>query len=178
MENYLTNLKKSDMFELIINQIGGVSLVGKDGRYVYVNQPFSEITGYSLEELKGRYVRDFFPDNLMDKVLVTGKSLVSVPYRIQNKNMETVQLISSYYPIWIDGILEGCIFLIVLRNMEQVMELSTNINELMEELSYYRESLTKMRGAKYSVNSIIGKSDQVKSMKKAILQAARTVSTV
>ena len=99
MENYLTNLKKSDMFELIINQIGGVSLVGKDGRYVYVNQPFSEITGYSLEELKGRYVRDFFPDNLMDKVLVTGKSLVSVPYRIQNKNMETVQLISSYYPI-------------------------------------------------------------------------------
>ena len=48
MENYLTNLKKSDMFELIINQIGGVSLVGKDGRYVYVNQPFSEITGYSL----------------------------------------------------------------------------------------------------------------------------------
>ena len=60
MENYLTNLKKSDMFELIINQIGGVSLVGKDGRYVYVNQPFSEITGYSLEELKGRYVRDFF----------------------------------------------------------------------------------------------------------------------
>lgn len=85
MENYLTNLKKSDMFELIINQIGGVSLVGKDGRYVYVNQPFSEITGYSLEELKGRYVRDFFPDNLMDKVLVTGKSLVSVPYRIQNK---------------------------------------------------------------------------------------------
>ncbi len=144
MENYLTNLKKSDMFELIINQIGGVSLVGKDGRYVYVNQPFSEITGYSLEELKGRYVRDFFPDNLMDKVLVTGKSLVSVPYRIQNKNMETVQLISSYYPIWIDGILEGCIFLIVLRNMEQVMELSTNINELMEELSYYRESSTKV----------------------------------
>ena len=48
----------------------------------------------------------------------------------------------------------------------------------MEELSYYLESLTKMRGAKYSVNSIIGKSDQVKSMKKAILQAARTVSTV
>lgn len=35
--------------------------------------------------------------------------------------------------LWIDGTLEGCIFLIVLRNMEQVMELSTNINELMDD---------------------------------------------
>ena len=140
MENYLTNLKKSDMFELIVNQIGGIALVGKDGRYVYVNPLFSEITGYSLEELRGRYVRDFAAENLMDKVLATGKSLVSVPYRIQKKNMETIQLVSSYYPIWIDGTLEGCIFLIVLRNMEQVMELSTNINELMDELNCTQEN--------------------------------------
>ena len=111
MDHLLSHLEKADMFELIVNQIGGVSLVGRDGRYIYVNQPFSEITGYALEELKGRPVRDIFPENLMDKVLATGKSLVSVPYRIQNKNMETVQLISSYYPIWINGTLEGCIFL-------------------------------------------------------------------
>ncbi len=177
-ENYFANLDRADIFELILDKIGGVTLVGRDGRWIYVNNAFTELTGYSRKDLHGQYVRAIFPDSFMYKVLSTGESISNVPFQLKTKGGEVIQLVGSYYPIWDDGVLRGCIFVTFLRNMEQVMELSSNINELLDKLTLYRKSLTEIQGAKYSIDNIIGKSPQIKAMKRTILQAARSASTV
>lgn len=169
---------KERLLEMILNHIGGVTFIDKDGRYVYVNQTFTDITGYTFEELKDRPVTDFFPNSPIDKVLATGKHIFAMPYRIFTKNNETIQLLSSYYPVCENGYIRGCVFLIYLRNMEQMIELNTNIQELMSEIFDAQGSQMVISKERHSVDNIVGNSEAIKNMKKDILRAARTKSTV
>jgi len=58
------------------------------------------------------------------------------------------------------------------RNMIRQMEVLTN------EVDYYKEELSRERGARYGLDSIIGNSAAIARMKNQILQAAKSSSTV
>ena len=49
---------------------------------------------------------------------------------------------------------------------------------MINQIEYYKEELRKIRGAKYSIDNIIGESQEIRKMKELIINAANSNSTV
>jgi PAS domain-containing protein len=57
----------------IADELEGLIVADAEGRYAYVNQRWSSLTGYTFEQVKGRYVRDVVRLSRVDEVLKTQK---------------------------------------------------------------------------------------------------------
>jgi len=58
-----------EITKLIIDHLDGVVITDAQGRYVYVNDTWSEMMGgIKLEDVKGKYVKDLIPDTKIDFV--------------------------------------------------------------------------------------------------------------
>ena len=52
------------------------------------------------------------------------------------------------------------------------------IRDRSREVEFYKKELSRIRGARYSMDNIIGKSDAIQRLKEQIYQAAHSASTV
>ena len=57
----------------ITAELEGLIVTDADGRYIYVNHRWSSLTGYTLDQVKGRYVRDIVRNSRVDEVLKSQK---------------------------------------------------------------------------------------------------------
>jgi len=62
--------------------------------------------------------------------------------------------------------------------MENAIDFSFRINSMATQLEYYQQELKKIRGAKYTIDHIVGDSPEIQELKRKIIQASRTNSTV
>ncbi|HWQ62237.1 MAG TPA: sigma 54-interacting transcriptional regulator, partial [Negativicutes bacterium] len=179
MLTHIGDITDKNLLELIINQLNSVVLTDERGRYVYVNKKWTELMdGLTLEDVRGLYVRDVVPDTKLDVALRTGKVVTGDSVRMKNHRGEQLQLFCTYVPLYDEERIIGCIIHAIVNSMHEAMTFSANMSSILNELTYYREELKKIRGAKYSIANIIGVSTSIKSMKAHIYQSARSVSTV
>lgn len=165
-----------DIFKLIIDQLDGVAITDSLGRYVYVNKSWERYMGLTLDDIKGKYVQDIIPTSKMGEALKTGKKITGNPTPLRSENGE--KGFSSYVPIVREGEIVAGFLHIIFNNMETAINFSDVVNKMSNELRHYQQELRKIRGAKYSIDNIIGKSESIGKMKDQIRKAARSVSTV
>lgn len=178
LQRTLNDFSKLNLFELIINQLEGFIISDEQGRYVFVNQRWSELRGLSLDDVKGLYVHDIVPDTRVDEVLRTGKALSGELIKLQNTRGEELQLLCSYTPLFENGKLIGCFLVTSLRGMDQVMGVYAKTESLLSDLNFYQKELAHVQGAKYSISNIAGNGPAIQALKAAIHQVARSSSTV
>lgn len=172
----ITNLSP-DIAKLIIDHLDGVVITDPQGRYVYVNEAWSDMMGgIKLEDIKGKFVHDIIPDTKIDFVLkskrpVTGHAIIS-------KGPSKTEAFSTYIPILKDGELVAGFIHVIIRGMKGAVDFSSKVNSMLNQIEYYQEELRKIRGAKYSIDNIIGNSKEIRQMKDTIINAARSNSTV
>lgn len=172
-----TGVINTELFKLILEHLDGVVITDPQGRYVYVNQKWSEMMGgVSIEEVRGKYVKEYIPNTKIDYVLKTGE-----PYFgnvIVAKGPDKVEAFSSYLPIFKDGRIVAGFINVIFRGMEGALDFSKKINSMLVKIKYYEEELRQLRGAKYTIDNIIGISPEVRDLKEKIFNAARSNSTV
>lgn len=176
--NLLNDFSREQMFELLIEQLDGFVVADEKGRYVYVSQRWSELVGLALEDIKGLYVHDVMPDTRVDQVLREGKPIHGEVVRVNTRYGEELHLLCSYTPLYRNGALIGCFTVSTLHGMEEMMDFSDRVEELLRELNFYQKELVEIQGARYSIANIVGESERIKTLKAAIHQAARSSSTV
>ncbi len=166
-----------EVLKRIIDQLDCVAITDQEGRYVYVNQSWSDIMGgISLEDIKGKYVRDIIPDTKIHEALQSKKPIIG--HAIKAKGPDRKDAFTSYIPIFKDGeVVAGFIHVIII-GMKSALDFTGKVNRMANQIAYYQQELRKIRGAKYSINNIIGNSTLIKQMKDEIYQAARSTSTV
>lgn len=166
-----------DLLKLIIEQLNSIAITDNKGRYIYVNQSWSDLMGgITLEEISGKYVRDLIPNSRIDEALMTKQPIIGHCIKSVGKNPQEV--FSSYFPIQKDGkVIAGFIFVII-SGLTSAIDFAKNVNTMTKQIKYYQKELKKLRGARYSINNIIGESDQIKELKANIYKAARSFSTV
>ena len=64
----------------ITAELEGLIVTDADGRYIYVNHRWSSLTGYTLDQVKGRYVRDIVRNSRVDEVLKSQKFVSGIMY--------------------------------------------------------------------------------------------------
>lgn len=165
-----------EIYKLIIEQLDVAVVTDKEGRYVYVTKSWEKYYGKTLEEVKGKYVRDVLPSTKIHEALETKRSIIGYPVPIVNKKQE--HGFCNYMPIIKNGEVVAGFIYIIFRDTKTAVDFSKMLNNMMDELNYYQQELRQLRKAKYSIDEIIGESKEIKELKKQIRRAAISNSTV
>lgn len=167
------NMSPGQMREFI-DHLDGLAVLDKDGYYTYVSPGWEEYSGCPAEKAIGRTVWDIFPETHATEVFETGKSL---SYGLVLK--KGTPAFTTYYPRFDSkGNVCGIYLYIVLRSGSSPEELSSHVQALSKQVEYYEKELALERGAKYTLDSIVGESAAIRELKEQIKLAARSSSTV
>lgn len=158
----------------VLAVMDGMAVLDNDGRYIYVSPGWESYTGWRAEDALGRFVCEVIPESHAPEVLRTGERVVS---GLVTKN--NTPAFTTYYPRFdARGNVCGVILLITLRGQEGPDGMEPYMALLSNQLEYYKQELSMVRGARYSMDNIIGESALMQNLRAQIKQAARNQSTV
>ncbi len=167
-----------ELMQRIVNELEGLIITDAEGRYIYVNQRWCTLTGYTLEQVKGRYVRDIVRSSRVDEILQNQKFATGDAVLLNVKTGAEVPVYCSYTPLFTDGKLEGCFVYMIEKNETSTNNIPANIVSLLEELNQKLLIVNDRNAAKNPLDKIIGHSAAIWKLKQEIIAAARTTSTV
>jgi PAS domain S-box-containing protein len=171
------DIKKIDpnIEEYILDQLGAIVIADHEGRYVHVNDQWCELMNLTLEDVKGRYVREIVPNTKVDECIRKKEVIIGSAIKgIANND----DLFTSYIPIIRDGEVIAVFLHVIIKSITKALYFSNTVNKMANQLAYYKEELRKLHGAKYNIDNIIGNSPQTQALKEQIIKASRTHSCV
>lgn len=174
----LDKIPTKALLQRIADELEGLIVTDADGRYIYVNQRWSSLTGYSLEQVKGRYVRDVVRSSRVDEVLQSQKFVSGDAVLLNARTGEEVPVYCSYTPLFHDGEMEGCLVCMIRKSEHTSMAIPPNVVTLLEELNRHLLLFQTQPLAADPLETIIGNSPEILKMKHEIVCAARSSSTV
>lgn len=164
-------------YKSILNSLNGVAVTDSEGRYIYVNESWSNMMkGLTIDDVRGKLVSEIIPDTKLHDALKERKTIIGHPVKVDIPNYE--EAFSSYYPILHDGELIGGFVHVIFSGIRNAMLFSNQVNELAVQIEFFKDELRKIQGSKYTINNIIGSSPEILRLKESIERAALTNSTV
>lgn len=176
----IMDMKLSQIFpshiQLIFEQLGTIAVLNAEGQYVYVSRAWAQKMECAPECALGRHVTEFFPNTRALEAMEQGTPILAHPIKI-GRGSEGKQF-TSYFPLFEGDQLIGCIIQTIFHGINEAQDFFDSFNKLRNERNYYRRELNRIRGAKYSIDNIVGESRAISQLRHNIRQAARSVSTV
>ncbi|CAM3661792.1 sigma 54-interacting transcriptional regulator [Cytobacillus oceanisediminis] len=139
--------------EIISLSIERIVVVNHEGIIVYIDSGYCEFLGMSYEEAIGRPAQDVIMNTRMHIVAKTGK-----------KELEDLQpingsvMIANRYPIVINGELVGALGTVMFPDPDNLRHFKNKMNNLMEELNFYKNKAINELKSKYTFEDLVGKS--------------------
>lgn len=159
-----------EMFQLIFDCIyNGCLVTDSDGYITHFNQPYGEFLGMVPEEQIGRHCTEVIENTRMHLVARAGKAEINHSQRIQGQDM-VVQRI----PIRKNGKIVGVFGQVMFKDVRDVRKLAHKLKLLESKVEFYEKELISLRSTKYTIDSIIGVSSALGSLKQDAVQAAST----
>lgn len=131
-----------EVYKLIVEQLDGAVVTDKDGRYVYVTKSWEEYFGITLEDIKGKYVRDVVPTTKIHEALIAKRPITGIPIPLKAKDNR--QSFCNYIPIIKNGEVVAGFIYIIFNNEKTAVEFSKMLGKMMDELNYYQEELRNL----------------------------------
>lgn len=175
----LDKISPKALMQRITDELEGLIITDAEGRYIYVNHRWSSLTGYTLDQVKGRYVRDIVLNSRVDEVLKSQKFISGDAVLLNVRTGAEVPVYCSYTPLFHEGEIEGCFVYMIPKSEHASMAIPPNVTTLLEALNK-QLLLVSPRSVVVSnpLDSIIGNSPEIMKMKHEIVCAARSSSTV
>ncbi|HHV78882.1 MAG TPA: sigma 54-interacting transcriptional regulator [Firmicutes bacterium] len=164
---------KSTLETILENAYEGIVVVDADGFITMLNQPYARFLGVDAETAVGKHVTDVIENTRLHLVVQTGIAEVGEVQRIRGHNTVVMRV-----PIFKDGRVIGAVGKVMFRDVQEARALVRRLNVLEEKLELYKRELKRAYASKYSLQSIVGESQQIKDVKRMIEKVARTNSTV
>lgn len=164
----------TDCCQMLFDQFPVALITDAQGRYLYVNKGWQHYMGYKPEDVIGKKVSSIVPETRVEDVLRTGEPVTG--YRITGKDGSA--LFNHCIPLKKDGIVIGSAVLTFFHTIEDAIDFSDTVMKLTRQLHYYQKELKKLRGAKHTIDELVGSSPAMGHLKQQIRDAARTMSTV
>lgn len=162
------------ILESALETLDGLIITDVDGKIVFLNKKYAEIMNVSQEAVIGKQVRDIIPQTRMDIVAKTGEAEIGAVHLINGN----IPVVCNRIPIKNNGQPIGVVAITTFRKLDEVNGLLEEINRLNFELKHYKAELGRLRGAKYSLEQIIGDSAKMKHVKALLQKIAPSTLTV
>ena len=171
----LTELLRSAAAFLDIDH-DGIIIVDRSGMVVMVNPSFAEVLDTTPNAMIGKHIHQAYHNSQasrMPLVMETGKAEIGMPHYMNGK-----EVISSRFPLIIDGRVIGAMGKIIFRDVREITLLANRLQRAAEGKSTARVVAAKGAGFKYDIYSIIGRSRQITELKESLLRVATKNSNV
>lgn len=172
MYNYLKDMKIEKPLDLILDSISdGVLMADRNGKVIYVNSAYCQITGVKKETILGSLVTETRKGTRLPDVLKSGKKLRGIRRQVGN-----VEYITDIVPIIIDGQVVGAISLV--RDITSVTLLSKEVNNYSSQVKRLRKAINTSYKAKYTLDDIVGSGESMQRIKKLCRSVAQSPMAV
>lgn len=166
--------KYTSILESALETVDGLIITDNEGKIVFLNKKYAEMMHLTVEEAVGRNVREIIPQTRMDIVAKTGHAEIGSIHLIDS----STPVVCNRIPIKKDGETLGVIALTTFRKLDEVNGLLGEIERLNFEIKQYKSELGNLRGAKYSLDQIIGNSPLMQQAKNLLQKVAPSTLTV
>ena len=162
--------RRLELAELAFNHIyNGAVVTDENGIVLLFNEPYGRFLKVDPALQIGKHVTEVIENTRMHIVARTGKAEINTAQSIGGQDM-VVQRI----PIKKDGKVIAVFGQVMFTNVRDVGSLARKLSLLESKVKEYEEELTALRSTKYTLDSIHGRSESMRQLKKAALKAART----
>jgi transcriptional regulator with PAS, ATPase and Fis domain len=166
--------KYTSILESALETVDGLIITDNEGKIVFLNKKYAEMMHLTVEEAVGRKVREIIPQTRMDIVAKTGHAEIGSIHLIDS----STPVVCNRIPIKKDDETLGVIALTTFRKLDEVNGLLGEIERLNFEIKQYKSELGNLRGAKYSLDQIIGNSPLMQQAKDLLQKVAPSTLTV
>ncbi|QSQ08374.1 Arginine utilization regulatory protein RocR [Koleobacter methoxysyntrophicus] len=172
---HLYKVKETEeLLQTILNSAQeGIQVVDKDGKIVYINKAFTNITKIPPEERINKSVFQVSPDGALCEVLRTGKPVFGKPNIVKGSNIEVV---SNASPIIVNGKITGAV--VIFRDVTDMKRILKKLNEREELIKNLKGSINNLTAAKYTFDDLIGENPVFKESISIAKKAAEADTTV
>jgi PAS domain S-box-containing protein len=148
-------------------------VVDANGIITMISEEYAEFNATTVSKAMGRHVTEVIENTRMHIVAKTGVAEMGETQIIHGR-----ELIVNRIPLKEGDRVVGAYGRVVFKDVEQLWELATKLKLLESKVRYYEKELTQLRGARYTLNSIIGSGPAITAAKAEVLRASQTDSTV
>ncbi len=162
-----------ERLNLILESVqDGICVLDNEGKIDYVNSSYARMANIDAEQVIGSNMKEIIQDTSYREVLKNGSSISGV---ITKKDDQTI-IVSSIYPIKVEGAVEGVV--LVSKEKIEIEKMAERLKELSAKAEYLEEELKREKKLDKSFERIIGKSGNLKESLVKASKAAETTSTV
>lgn len=165
-----------DFMEMMLECIPGLLCIDNDGKITYVNEKMLKYKNCTSEQMIGKHIKEFFPYTHMIENMENERDTIAF-YQGNVTSKDDVEA-SVHYVLRKDGKRVGLMTYDIFQELKEFEQFVRMYGELDDKIKYYREELKEYRMTKYSIEDIVGQSEQIKKLKDDIKNAAKTSSTV
>ncbi len=157
-----------ELLGLILDNIfSGVMITDADGYVIHFNSPYGRFLGVDPKDQIGRHCTEVVENTRMHIVAKTGEPEINRTHRINGQDM-VVQRI----PIKKDGKVLAVFGQVMFTDARDVGKLAKKLSLLQSKVELYERELISLRSTRYTLDSIVGISDSLRSLKKEAQRAA------
>lgn len=157
---YMKTLPREWLEEIISLLNEKIIIVDREGKILYIDKAYCDFVHTTMEEAIGKPVQEVIENSRMHIVAKTGKKELTDFQPINNSVM-----VANRFPIIIDGKIMGAVGTVMFPDPENLRTFKNKIQELVNDLSYYRSKVEKELKSKYSFQDLIGESPSFKKVK-------------
>jgi transcriptional regulator with PAS, ATPase and Fis domain len=159
-----------EMMNLILDSIhNGVMITDADGYITHFNRPYGEFLGVDPVAQIGKHCTEVIENTRMHLVARTGIPEINHSHLIKGQRM-VVQRI----PIKKEGKVIAVFGQVMFKNVRDVGKLAKKLSLLESKVKHYEQELISLRSTRHTLDSIVGESEAIKSLKTEALRAAAT----
>jgi transcriptional regulator with PAS, ATPase and Fis domain len=166
--------RKLEIMELIFDSIYNGSLVTDVNGYVtHFNKPYGQFLGVDPKDQIGRHCTEVVENSRMHIVAQTGRAEINYTHLIKGQKM-VVQRI----PIKKDGKVIAVFGQVMFKDVRDVTRLARKLSLLQSKVEMYEQELITLRSTRHTLDSIVGESQAIQSLKGEALKAATNLLPV
>ncbi|MFZ0447696.1 MAG: sigma 54-interacting transcriptional regulator [Desulfatiglandaceae bacterium] len=159
-----------ESFRLIFDSIyNGCMVTDANGYITHFNKPYGRFLRLDPEAQIGKHATEVVENTRMHIVAETGKAEINQSHRIKGQDM-VVQRI----PILKNGKVVAVFGQVMFKDVKDVRKLAEELSLLESKVELYEKELMSLRSTRYTLESILGRSSVIMSLKRAALRAAAT----
>lgn len=168
------NLKQiSKLLEAVFeNAHEPMVVTDKDGKILLLNRSYREFLGVQ-EDVIGRPVTEVIENTRMHIVGKKGVPEIAAIQQIKGQSM-----IAHRIPIIDEGKVIAVLGTVLFQDVKELASLAAMVEQLKDELTYYKQELRRRMGAAYHFDQIVGYSTKMRELKKFSHKVAKSDSTV
>lgn len=159
-----------ELLHLILDNIqNGILVTDSAGYVTHMNPPYGRFLGVDPEAQIGKHCTEVVENSRMHVVAKTGKSEINETHRIKGQDM-VVQRI----PIKQNGKVIAVFGQVMFKDVRDLGKLARKLSLLESKVKLYEQELISLRSIRYTIDSIVGGSNVIRTLKKQALKASTT----